>query len=353
MTTPSPDAARPRVARMLLSLLLATLAGFAAHAAALPLPWMIGPLFAIATLRLAGLELQAPAGARQAGQWVIGATLGLYFSPAVIAQLARHAPLIAAIALCAIPVGMGCALLLRRLTGVDAATAFYCALPGGASEMATLADGRGASGERVATAHALRMMLVVVIVPLVIVQAGAHGSDQWAPLAREVHAARLPLLAACSLAGVAAFAALRLPNAWILGALLGAALPTALDIPLSALPRPLVNAGQLLIGVSLAARFSPAFVRAAPRFILAATASTGLCMTSLALLAGLLSWGLGVPLATVVLAAAPGGVTEMSITAQTLHLGVPLVTAAHVLRVIVLSLSAPAAGRLFERWVAG
>jgi len=33
---------------------------------------------------------------------------------------------------------------------------------------------------------------------------------------------------------------------------------------------------------------------------------------------------------------APGGIAEMCITAKVLQLGVPLVTAAHVLRVLVL-----------------
>lgn len=55
------------------------------------------------------------------------------------------------------------------------------------------------------------------------------------------------------------------------------------------------------------------------------------------------------PLATLVLAAAPGGVSEMCITAKVLQLGVPLVTVCHVLRVVLLTLGAPALYRLFLR----
>jgi len=43
--------------------------------------------------------------------------------------------------------------------------------------------------------------------------------------------------------------------------------------------------------------------------------------------------------ATLVLGTAPGGVAEMSITAKVLQLGVPVVTALHVTRVVVLLLS--------------
>ena len=43
----------------------------------------------------------------------------------------------------------------------------------------------------------------------------------------------------------------------------------------------------------------------------------------------------GVSVPTMILAMAPGGIAEMCITAKVLQLGVPLVTAAHVVRVLV------------------
>jgi uncharacterized membrane protein AbrB (regulator of aidB expression) len=47
-----------------------------------------------------------------------------------------------------------------------------------------------------------------------------------------------------------------------------------------------------------------------------------------------------------ILAMAPGGIAEMCITAKVLQLGVPLVTAAHVMRVLVLIVSTGPAFRL-------
>ncbi|HEX4885979.1 MAG TPA: AbrB family transcriptional regulator, partial [Casimicrobiaceae bacterium] len=54
----------------------------------------------------------------------------------------------------------------------------------------------------------------------------------------------------------------------------------------------------------------------------------------------------GRPTATLVLGMAPGGVAEMAITAKVLQLGVPLVTAFHVTRLVVLLLLT---GPLFVR----
>ena len=45
------------------------------------------------------------------------------------------------------------------------------------------------------------------------------------------------------------------------------------------------------------------------------------------------------PWMTMILAMAPGGIAEMCITAKVLQLSVPLVTAAHVVRVLVLILT--------------
>lgn len=50
-----------------------------------------------------------------------------------------------------------------------------------------------------------------------------------------------------------------------------------------------------------------------------------------------------------VLATAPGGIAEMCITAKVLQLGVPLVTAAHVTRVLILVTTTAPRFRLAKR----
>ena len=70
-------------------------------------------------------------------------------------------------------------------------------------------------------------------------------------------------------------------------------------------------------------------------------------------LAALFEWllarlgGLAIP--TMVRATAPGGIAEMCITGKVLHLGVPLVTAAHVTRVLILVTTTGPVFRLAKR----
>ncbi len=315
----------------------------------LPLPWLVGTLYAVAFARICGVPLLSPPGVRQGGQWVIGINIGLYFTSAVVAELLSHVVLIVAMALGSLLMGFVAAAALVRWRLADAPTAFFAAMPGGAAEMAHLGDLWHAAVDSVAAAHAIRVMLVVFIVPLVLTLSGSHGADSAALVAREVVWQRFPLMLGASLAGVLAFTLLRLPNAWILGTIAAIAALGIGDQPLSALPGWVSAGGQLLIGVGLGSRFEPGFQRKAPAFL------GGILVMTLAflLLVGVISLLVAafgsLTLPNLVLSFSPGGIAEMSITASQLHLAVPLVVAAHVARVVVLTVLAPSAYRLFAR----
>ena len=337
------------LAPVCLTLAVALLAGGLASRLGLPLPWMLGPLFVVAGLRVRGAALAPLPGGRQAGQWAIGTALGLYFTPDVLRLISEQWLLVVALAGGSLLVGLCCARLTGRIAGCDRPTAFFASLPGGASEMAVLAERFGGAVDRIAAAHAIRVMLVVAVVPVGLTLVGAHGVDHYLPLATRVDPLGLPLLVAVSLAGTAVLASARIGNAWVLGPLLGAGAVTAFGVELSMLPQWAVNGGQMLIGSALGCRFAPAFFRDAPRFLVAALASALLGVVLSTLLALAASSISPAPLATLVLAAAPGGVAEMCITAKVLQLGVPLVTICHALRVIVLTMTAPALYRLSTR----
>src|SRR5262249_37517060 len=108
------------------------------------------------------------------------------------------------------------------------------------------------------------------------------------------------------------------------------------------------NAAQVLLGCALGARFDRGFVASAPRLI-AAFVPAIVSMIGLATLVGwLISITSGAYLGTALLAAAPGGIAEMSITAKVLRIGVAFVTAAHVVRYLIVVLFTIPVYRLLE-----
>jgi len=86
------------------------------------------------------------------------------------------------------------------------------------------------------------------------------------------------------------------------------------------------------LGWALGDRYRPAFFRAAPRF-LSVVGVFSLLAIGLVFLVGLIAASFTeLPLPTLWLGMAPGGLAEMAITAKVLMLGVPMVTAFQVSR---------------------
>jgi membrane AbrB-like protein len=112
------------------------------------------------------------------------------------------------------------------------------------------------------------------------------------------------------------------------------------------MPNVVSNGAQLLLGCALGARFQPDFLRGAPRFVAGVVVSVLVSIGLAAVLGVALALVSRQPVATVLLGMAPGGIAEMTITAKALQLGVPLVTAFHVTRLVVLLL---VTGPLFGR----
>jgi membrane AbrB-like protein len=348
----SPSSSR-RAARIVGTLCLAFVAALACERVHVPLPWMIGPLLATALASVLGAPVDTAAPLRNAGQWAIGTALGLYFTPEVLRTIVTLAPVLLAGIVWALVLGF---LFYRLLAAVssartpqDHATAFFAAAIGGASEMAVLGEHHGGRIDRIAAAHSLRLLIVVVTIPFGLQIAGLRGLDAATPGPAQVHLGGLLLLCMLTVVGARVMERLRLPNPWVLGPLAVALVLTGSDAELSALPRSVLNGGQLLIGVALGTRFTPGFARSAPRWMaavalgsIAMIAMSGLFAVGLARVAGL-HW------VTVLLGTSPGGIAEMCITAKVMQLGVPVVTAFHVTRYVAVLLST---GAVYRRWVA-
>ncbi len=323
--------------------------GAAFSALGTPLPWMLGPLVATAGARMLGLPVERPRGGLPVGQLVIGAALGLYFTAPVLQQVLRFTHFIVAAALFAFVAGTCCALVLRRLSGCDFRTAFFASLPGGAAEMSQLADRVGGRADWVAAAQALRVLIVVLTVPPLIVWSGAHGAEIWSPAASTVDYKGLAAMAVIAFGSGLALRMLDTPNAWLIGPLLAMTVVTGAGIELSAVPRWLLDAAQLLIGCTLGSRFNPEFFHSAPRLVGSVAVTVLLGMALAAVFAFALTSVSTIEFPTAILATAPGGVAEMSITAKLLQLGVPVVTAFHVSRMAFLVLTAAPIFALMQR----
>jgi uncharacterized protein len=327
-----------------------------------PLPWMLGPLLVTALASVMGLPTRSSAVLRNTGQWVIGAVLGLYFTPQVGALVMNlwWAVLLGVVWALGQGYAFGAWLQWRHRADLGhlsphslRATTYFASAIGGASEMTLLSERAGARTDLVAAAHTLRLLMVVLSIPFAMQWAQAHWGLHVDETSRMVNRAPqwpgLLWLALASGAGALLMQAMRRANPWFMGALLVSMGVTLLGLQWSAIPVWLSNAAQLVIGVSLGVKFRKEFIHTAPQWLVSVAIGTLVMMSASGLFAWALSWCTDLHVATLSLGTSPGGIAEMAITAKVLQLGVPVVTAFQVSRLVAVLLLVGPLFRLEER----
>jgi len=321
-----------------------------------PLPWMIGPLLVTAAASMLRAPTESWLPLRCAAQATIGIALGLYFSPEMAVLVARQ--------WWAIVLGIGWTIVLgllfgvwlhhsyaHRLAGFNRSTSYFAGGIGAASEMTLLAERAMGRTDLVAAAHSMRVLIVTILIPFGLQWSGVHGLDLSQAVSNlEVRWLGLVWLVLAACLGAWILHSLDGPNPWFMGALLTSMALTVSGLELSAVPKDLSNIAQLVIGVSLGVRFTPAFVHTAPSWLMSVALGTVGLIGLSAAFAWALSLGTGLPLATMILGTAPGGIAEMAITAKVLQLGAPVVTAYQVCRLVaVMVLQGPLYQWLYGR----
>lgn len=127
-----------------------------------------------------------------------------------------------------------------------------------------------------------------------------------------------------------------------------AAASVAFDLHIGT-PQWLGQLGQWLIGCALGCHFDRAFFRSAPGFLARVVIFTLLAMAGTAVLGTSLGWLAGVEPMSLMLGMMPGGITELCLTAEALHLSVALVTALQALRLFMVMFLAEPLYRLWMR----
>ena len=307
-----------------------------------PLPWMLGPLIAAAAFGLAGGPVHPVREARTFGQIIVGASIGLQFTSALLLKIVLLTPLIVGVSLFSILVGAINAVILMKLSGLDRTTAFFATTPGGVVEMMNQAGRYGAELEPIAVTQTMRVCLIVVFAPLLVI----HFSGSGVPAAPQV--ASVPWLIFAGLVvlgtlGGALMAYGNLPNAWMMGPMIVAGIFGAIGLVEGRGPDLLLIAAQVAMGTSLGTMFRREFLTRLLPLMLTSILVVVLTAGTLAAVAIALAYSLALPPATMVLALAPAGMAEMVVTGKLLGLDATLITGFQLLRIIlILGLCRPA-----------
>lgn len=309
-----------------------------AHAAHVPLAWVLGPLVVTVLLSVGlGSRIFAPNSGRRVGQVVIGAALGLAVTPSVASQVLPYLWLMILMPFVSIAISAVLALSFARVSGVDRRTAFFCMVPGGLSEMANIGDRYGARREPIALAQAIRVALVVCTFPPFMVMLGWDGHFESTRDLTSLEWQEGLWVTTLAVVGVLATRMARFNNPWLVGALFGAAAGAVFGLYSGAMPREIFYAAQFFLGISIGSRFEREQVLRLGRFAVVAVAFTFILGGIFFVLALATAYLSGIDRGTAALALSPGGFAEMTTTAEVLHLNILMVTGFHVARAVIIN----------------
>jgi len=331
----------PKEIRLLVTFLIASAAGALFSLIHSPLPWLLGPLLAMVVCILLGFDkLWIPGYFRKAGLIVVGIVLGLRITPDIWETMMQHIGQMLIATIFTLLFGMLNAWIVHRVYRVDLTTSIFSNIPGGLSEMVTLGQSQGGNLQIISMFHSIRIVVIVMLTPFLVtflshksvlpaVSGGSQVLGLWAAVG----------LLAVSTLGAFLATKLRIPAAFLLGPLFVAALFSVIPaFPGGAhgMAEWLINAAQIAIGVSIGVEFKRDEVLQYRKLFVAgffhALLLSGLSIT----LGVVLAYSSGIHLFTSMLATAPGGIAEMSLTALATGSDPLMVTAFQLFRVLFI-----------------
>lgn len=347
-----------RALAVLATTAVAVAGGFAASALGLPLPWLLGPLLVSATLAIARVEIgghqaEFPFVMRQVAVPVIGVMIGSVAPPDIFLQMLTWWPTLLLVLPFIVLVQVVNYGVLRRFGGYDKPTAFFAASAGGLVENVLLGEARGGKVPLMSVQHLGRVALSATLVPIfyLIITGHAVGSAAGITVGSKgpVSPTDLAILSVSGAAGYFIAKALRLPAGIMLGPLLASAAVHAGGITAAPVPPLLVQAAQLVIGLTIGLRFQ----NLPHAEIFKGLGLSVIAVASSLTLAFVVSYGLALAgfgrADALFLAYSPGGLAEMGLIAISLGASPLFVAMHHLVRIIFSILLAQA---IYDRFIA-
>ncbi|WP_071672424.1 AbrB family transcriptional regulator [Nioella nitratireducens] len=332
----------PDLPSVLLTLALGGAGAATAMALHIPAPFLTGPAAVVSFASVFGLSTRIPLGLRDLCFLVIGLSMGTGINPEILSAAAAWPMSLVALAAALVFIFLGGAEALQRWLGLDRITARLAASPGHLSYILSLSTETRADVALLAVVQSLRVLTLTLLVPLVVaLVTNADLSMSSRP------GTPMDLLPLAGLAVVSAglglvFKRLKLPAAFLMGGLVLSAVSHGTGVLAGIVPVWLAVPSFVIMGTLIGTRFSGVTWSMIVRALAAALILTGFALVATVAAAVVMHWALGIPLTSLLIAYAPGGLETMAAISVMLDADPAFVAFHHAFRVLMLTFLVPA-----------
>ncbi|MBB6450559.1 hypothetical protein HNR44_002542 [Geomicrobium halophilum] len=273
---------------------------------------------------------------------LVGANIGILMERGLFQQLVQYLLPLLITLLFTLLAGLSFGILLSRWTDLDQRTAFFCTIPGGASEVIALSREYGADQRIVAAFHTARITMFVLMIPFGIGMIYGQGSTdpsaipQLLPTGVQVSFFVIVILGAYLLNRFINFPGGILIYSIALGFIL-----SEFIIHIGEVPGYISGIGQGLIGAMVGIRFERSTLVRLKSIGTASVKILGLYLLGSLVIAGIFFLLTPLSYFTSLLSTVPAGAAEMASTAFALQMEPTLVASLHIIRVVSIFLVLP------------
>ena len=316
----------------------------------IPLAWMLGPMIAISIAALMGLKVVIPKLALSGILIILGLYIGNYIDQNLLNQMVNWIWTTIIMFFYIVISILIVSKYLQKFSDYKEKTSIFSAAPGALGPLMILAEYEKSDLSQVATAHLIRLIIIITLFPFIIVSlypAEALELEKFDYMSQNHW--ELIILIIVSLVFIFFFDKFKVPAALLSGTLVASGVLQISDIASYKLPDASINFCLLILGASVGCRFANKTFKE-----VANNSFHGLVATILLVLLGLIAAYVATffvdnNILSLILSFCPGGIYEVAVIAIAFDLEPDFVAFHHIIRLLFILFVVPVILRIIEK----
>ena len=307
-----------------------------------PLAWFLGPMLVTSVVSLGGIKTKMPRLVLSTVLIFLGLYIGNYVDKNLFSQIHQWAwtslIMLAYIVVSVLLVSK----YLQKFSGYGKKTSVFSAAPGALGPLLILAEDEKSDLSQVATAHLIRLIIIITVFPFIVNSFHDTESIQIIESINDnQNISHLLILIVLSIILIILFDKLKIPAALLAGTLVASGFLQITEIASYKLPENIIDYCLLILGASVGCRFADkTFKEVAKNTVHSFVATLLLVLLGLAaaIVAG---YVIDKNFFTLLLSYCPGGIYEVAVIAIFFDLDPEFVSFHHIIRLLMILFVVP------------
>lgn len=308
----------------------------------LPIPYLLGGIFAAVACKIAGSPVTWPKNWRELGLLVAGYGIGRNFTADTWEKMTHQTFGVLEATLIAVAVAVLIAWWTARHTSANLISCVMGIMPGGLTQMMLMSeDDPRADANVVVVMQTLRLVGVIVAVPFLVIHGLGAQVMQNNAIVQTTDGTHWLILVPLSFLGAFVATKLKVPTPRLLGPILATAAGAYFWGSLQPVPGLLMMLAQVSIGLYMGVMLDPKKLSATKELMPYIFSGIVLMIGVSVVVAWSLSERYGFSLVTAFLAMAPGGIAEMCLAGMSMGEDVSIILTYQLVRLLFLNICVP------------